>query len=239
MASNTRIRLGRPSDINAVNDVIEQHKKLKEEVLAALDGLLLETEGLVIEKGKALIEEDMWSTGGKILGRGIVIAGGVASIILTCAGLAPVGAAVGIGGVVVGYLIVGGSKCYEIKCSMARAEKLKGICIKVEKEVNRYTDSQKKVFSELGTLSAFDPAQTFAQNLKMIRDIVDRAEAEANQFFPNIDKVIAGLKECYSSLSADKKKKLDSQDFLVTLSSLTSGASMPSRRRLGDFGTAG
>ena len=97
MATNTRIRLGRPSDINAVNDVIVQHKELKEEVLAALDGLLLETEGLVIEKGKALIEEDMWSTGGKILGRGIVIVGGVASIILTCAGLAPVGAAVGIG----------------------------------------------------------------------------------------------------------------------------------------------
>ena len=235
MATKNRIRLGLPSDIHAVDDVIAQHKKLKEEVLAALNSLFVETEGLVIEKGKALIEEDMKSTGGKIVGRGIIIVSGVTSIILTCAGLAPVGAAIGIGGVVVGYLCVAGSKYYEITCSRARAQELEEIFFKVEKEVNRYTESQKKVFGELGTLSAFDPTQSFGENLEMIRDIVKRASPKG-KFFPNIGRTIAGLEECFSSLSPDKKEKLNSDDFLVTMSSLTKGTSGV---RLGEIGTVG
>ena len=54
--------------------------------------------------------------------------------------------------------------------------------------------------------------------------------------FPNIDKAVATLKEGFNSLSEDQKKKLDSKDFLPTMSSLSKGASMPSgsNLRLGD-----
>ena len=232
MAANTRIRLGRPSDIKAVDDVIQKHKMLKMEVIQALKDLSEKAEGLVIEQ----VEDNMWSTAGKMVGRGIVIGCGIASIILAPA--AGLGAAIGIGGIVVGYLVYGGSKLYEMKCSRKHAEKLKDISDKVEAEVNRYTESQKKMFSELGTLSAFDAGQGFAENLRLIRDIVERAETEANRFFSNIDEVVAALKKCFNSLSEDKKRNLDAEDFLLTMSSLTKEASMPSKVKLGDFGSA-
>ena len=234
MAANTRIRLGRPSDIKAVDDVIQKHKMLKLEVIQALKDLSEKAEGLVIEQ----VEDKMRSTAGKMVGRGIVIGCGIASIILAPA--AGLGAAIGIGGIVVGYLVYGGSKLYEMKCSRKHAEKLKDISDKVEAEVNRYTESQKKMFSELGTLSVFDAGQGIAENLRLIRDIVERAETQADRFFPNIDEVVAALKKCFNSLSEDKKRNLDAEDFLTTMSSLTKGASMarPSKVKLGDFGTA-
>ena len=36
VATNNKVRLGRPSDIKAVNDVVVRHKILKEEVIQAL-----------------------------------------------------------------------------------------------------------------------------------------------------------------------------------------------------------
>ena len=232
MAANTRIRLGRPSDIKAVDDVIQKHKMLKLEVIQTLKDLSEKAEGLVIEQ----VEDKMWSTAGKMIGRGIIIGCGLASIILTPA--AGLGAALGIGGIVVGYLVYGGSKLYEMKCSREHAKKLKDISDKVEAEVNRYTESQKKMFSELGTLSAFDAGKGFAENLKLIRDIVESAETEANRFFSNIDEVVAALKRCFNSLSEDKKRNLDAEDFLLTMTSLTKEASMPSKVNLGNFGSA-
>ena len=96
MATNTRIRLGRPSDIKAVNDAVTKHKILKAEVIAKLKELSERSEGLVLLQ----VENEMWSSGGKIAGRGIVIVSGLPSIfLLPAAGL---GAAVGIGGIVVG-----------------------------------------------------------------------------------------------------------------------------------------
>ena len=173
MATHTRVRLGRPSDIKVVNDVVAKHKMLKDEVIQALKDLSERAEGLVIEQVKG----EMWSKAGKIAGRGIVLVSGITSVfLLPAAGLS---AAVGIGGIAVGYIVLAGCTVYEMRCNRKHAEKLKDISDKVEAEVNRYTESQKKIFSELGTLSAFDAGQGFAENLKLIRDIVERAEMQA------------------------------------------------------------
>ena len=50
------------------------------------------------------------------------------------------------------------------------------------------------------------------------------AEEQADTLFPNIDEILLKLKKCYHSLPEDKKKKLDSQDFLTTMGSLMSRA---------------
>ena len=243
MSSNTENALYRTSDIaavdivKAVEDVIQNNKTLKEEVIEALKLLSARAEGLVIE----LVKDEMWSTGAKIVGRGIIIVSGVVSIFLLSAG--GVGAGIGIGGIVVGYAVVAGSKAYEMKCSREHANKLKEISDKVEAEVKRYEESQRKVFAVLGHLGAFDAKQRFAVNLKGIRDIVERAEEEAleagtEMLFPNIDGVLSKLKSCYTSLSEDQKGRLNAEDFLLTMSSLTKGASMPSGPGLGEVGTA-
>ena len=101
--------LGRPSDFKRTDRVIAQHKAVKQEVLVALQDLIEKSEGLVIQK----IEDEMWATGGKMAGRVIVIGCGVASLILLSN---PVGAAIGLAGTVIGYMVWGGSKVYEMRC---------------------------------------------------------------------------------------------------------------------------
>ena len=49
MAAYARVRLGRPSDVQAMNDVVAAHKVLKEEVVRILKDLSEKAEGLVIE----------------------------------------------------------------------------------------------------------------------------------------------------------------------------------------------
>ena len=78
MTTKTRIRLGRPSDIKAVNDVVERHKMLKGELIQKLKELSEMAEGLVINQ----VENEIRSTAGKMAGRGIVIVSGLASIFL-------------------------------------------------------------------------------------------------------------------------------------------------------------
>ena len=70
--------LGKPSDFRRTDRVISNHQVVKQEVLDALQDLIEKSEGLVIEK----IEDEMWATGGKIGGKGIVIGFGVASLFL-------------------------------------------------------------------------------------------------------------------------------------------------------------
>ena len=63
-------------------------------------------------------------------------------------------------------------------------------------------------------------------------------EAGTEMLFPNIDGVLSKLKSCYTSLSEDQKGRLNAEDFLLTMSSLTKGASMPSGPGLGEVVTA-
>ena len=125
MAAYARVRLGRPSDVQAMNDVVAAHKTLKQEVVQVLKDLAEKAEGLVIEQ----VEGEMKSTFGKMVGRGIVLVSGIASIfLLPATGL---GAAVGISGVVVGYVVLGGSKLFEMRCSKEQAKKMRDIYDKV------------------------------------------------------------------------------------------------------------
>ena len=94
-------------------------------MVQALKDLAEKAEGLVIEQ----VEGDIKSTAVKMVGRGIVLVSGIASIfLLPAAGL---GAAVGITGVVVGYVVLGGSKLFEMRCRREQAKKMRDIYDKV------------------------------------------------------------------------------------------------------------
>ena len=76
-----KTRLGTLSDFDKTNNVIKDHKVLKEKVLSILLELSNESEDLVIEK----IDKEMITTGASITGRGIVIGFGTASLFLLSA----------------------------------------------------------------------------------------------------------------------------------------------------------
>ena len=97
-------------------------------------------------------------------------------------------------GFVIAALVYSGSIFVEKTCNRQHAKKLKDISNKLEEVVNRYTESQKKMFDVLGHSGAFDAGQSFAVNLKLIKDIVEKAEMEAETFFPNIDEVISRVR---------------------------------------------
>ena len=112
-----------------------------------------------------------------------------------------------------------------MRCSQKHAKKLADIYDKVKAQVDRYTESQRKVFHELESLSAFDNGKGFAENLKLIWQLVLSAEEKAgpDKFFPNIRLAVAKLQSCYSVMPEDKKAKLNSENFLSTMSSLAGG----------------
>ena len=60
--------MGRPSDVQAMNDVVAAHKTMKQKVVQVLKDLAEKAEGLVIEQ----VEGEMKSTKLKMVGRGIV-----------------------------------------------------------------------------------------------------------------------------------------------------------------------
>ena len=213
--------------LKALTDVVVKHNKLKDEVTETLWDLSEKAGGLVIER----VRDEMVSTTINALGRVIVIGTSIASLVLTPAG----GLSVGVIGSIVGYLFVGGSKVYAMSCQEEHVRKLKDIYQKLETEVNRYDASKMKVFSELGKLGAFDAEKSFVENLTKIRAIVTKAEQEAKVFFPEIGKVIEMLKERYNDLPEDKKKNLNSKDFLAKMVQWSVGAFLPNSA---DIGTA-
>ena len=209
--------LGKLSDFRRTDRVISNHQVVKQEVLAALQDLIEKSEGLVIEK----IEDEMWATGGKIGGKGIVIGFGVASLFLLSN---PVGAAIGLGGTVIGYMVWGGFKVYEMRCEEKHAEKIRAISDKYHTEVDRYTESHKKVMREMDLYSAFETTNDFKENLEMVRNIVERAEKEAKASFIKIKKVLLILEEGYLNMNDEQKERLTSTDFLHTIGKLIDGA---------------
>ena len=98
-----------PHGLEVIKRLIDEHNAIKEDVLKVLQDLADKAEGLVIEK----IEAEWWSNIGTFVGRGIVIVSGLASLCLApfTAGASIAGGGVGIA---VGYLIIGGSKVYEL-----------------------------------------------------------------------------------------------------------------------------
>ena len=218
------------SRILEVNSVVAKHTEVKERVVQTLSDLMQRAEGLVCEK----VEEEMKSTVVKMAGRGIVIVSTVISFFYPIAAM----------GLVVGYLVVGCGKLYKIKCKQNHAKRLDDIRAEVRRAVEEYVDSLKNVFSELETLGAFDAEKGFAENLKVIDDIVKKAEDEARMegidtFFSEIWDVITKLKRRFNKLSPEQKKKLNSKDFLATYNSLTPiGETVPGGDALGQTDAA-
>ena len=150
-------------------------------------------------------------------GRVIVIGCGVASLILLSN---PVGAAIGLAGTVIGYMVWGGSKVYEMRCEAKHAEKLRAIYEKLHEVVNRYTESQDKVLRELDLYLAFESGKDFEETLEIIRNMVVTAEKQAKESFINIKKVLVILEEGYQNMDDEQRDKLTSSDFLHTIGKL-------------------
>ena len=96
------------------------------------------------------VEANMLTIVGKMTTKGLHFVSGFFSLILLPAG--GLGTAIGLGRIVVGFVVFAGSILYEMRCGQEHAKKLMDIFARVEAEVNRFTESQKKVFSELGCL---------------------------------------------------------------------------------------
>ena len=101
MATKTKMRLGTPTDLKCTNEVIQKHKQVKTNVVKVLKDLAEQSEGLVIEQ----IEDEISETVLRSSGRGIVIVSGFTSILLLSN---PIGAAVGVSGIIVGYTLYNG-----------------------------------------------------------------------------------------------------------------------------------
>ena len=151
-------------------------------------------------------------------GRVIVIGCGVASLILLAN---PVGAAIGLAGTLIGYMVWGGSKVYEMRCEEKHAQKLRAIYDKLHTEVNRYTESQNTVLRELDSYyGAFDSGKDFEETLETIRNMVKDAEREANESFINTRRVLISLEQRYLNMSDEQRDRLTSNDFLHTIGQL-------------------
>ena len=209
------------SNIAGYNEAVQKLKETKKDVLAVLKDLSEQSEGLVIEK----IEDEITGIKEKMVGHGLVIAGGIAGTAICL--LQPAGwvAIASTGGsaisYVVGYLLVGDSMMFKMKISEKHSAKLKGIAKKVEVEVKHYKESQKKVYSDLENVSNFDSGEGFVENLKRIRAIVDTAEAQTNVDLSSIEEVLLRLRKTYNSLPDVKKRILDTKPFRDCLSFLT------------------
>ena len=51
-----------------------------------------------------------------------------------------------IAGIVIGYVIVGGSKLYQMTCKKEDSKKIANISARLTKQLDRYTESQNKLF---------------------------------------------------------------------------------------------
>ena len=58
-----------------------------------------------------------------------------------------------IAGIVIGYVIVGGSKLYQMTCKKEHSEKIANISTKLTKQLDRYTKSQNKLFQVIFLLA--------------------------------------------------------------------------------------
>ena len=233
------IRLGNPSDFRLTNDVVNEHKETKENVLKVLQALADDSEGLIIEQ----IEDEMWSTGAKVAGRGIVIGCGVASLILLSNPISAAASAVVIGGTVIGYAIVAGAKAYEMRCKMTHSDKIKSIYKRLTAELDKYTDSYNKVLKELDMYDIFDSGKDFKDNLKLFRGIMERAEEKCGFDFIGIEEFLTKVKKCYNGLDDDKKAHLNAGNFLKCVGALLGGvgsstSSMADIASVADIGSA-
>ena len=227
-------------DLNVVKDLIEDHNKLKREVLKALQGLADEAEGLVIEK----IETELSRIKERLVGRGIIICSGILSLCLLP--INPIAsAAVGVTGIVIGYAVVAGSKWFEMRSTKKHAERLSSIYEELQKQLDLYTASQENIFRALNDYHVFESGKDFKKNLKIIKDLVEEAEEEANcvGIFDIIEEFLSKLRKAYNNLDEDQRSKLNSKDFLMTMGKLLAGAGVVDNlssgsMRLADYGTA-
>lgn len=199
-----------PLDFIESESVIKEHIKVKKDVLDLLLKFADEVDGLVIEQ----IEEDITEIKNRVAGRVInIFSSGVAiafavNPVLTSAGIT------------IGYIFMGGSRLYEMKCSKDRAENLESIKNQIEKQLDRYTDSQKKVFEDLDNYEVFEHGKNFEENLAEIKALVREAEKQSDEKFSNMKNMLCNLEIFFNNLDDFKKEKLNSECFLSSVADL-------------------
>ena len=219
-----------------IKELIEKHNTLKREVLQALQDLADEAEGLVFEK----IEIERQTTIGKLVGRGIIIGSGILSLCLLPIPIAS--SVVGAAGIVIGYAVLAGSKWYEMKAPKKHSERFSRIYEKLQRQLDRYTESQKTIFGVLNNYHIFEPGKDFKTNLDIIGDLVKTAEKEEKcvGVFDLVEDLLSKLRRTYNKLDEDQRGRLNSNDFLITTAKLLdcAGTSDHLSTRVADIGSA-
>jgi len=199
-----------PRDYIESESVIKEHIKVKKDVLDLLLKFADEADGLVIEQ----IEDDIFKIKIRGVGRvinifssGVAIAFAVNPVFTTA-------------GITIGYILVGGSRLYEMKCS--NAAKLDSIKERLEKQLDRYIDSQEKVFKDLDKYEVFEHGKNFEENLAAIKALVREAEKQSDEKFSNMKNMLCNLEKIFNNLDDFKKEKLNSEDFLSSVADLLS-----------------
>jgi len=207
------------------NNVMKTYYATKERVVRELYSLSDQAGDLVIEQ----VNYEMDSTRLKLIGRGVVLGCGVANMFL-------LGNSIGIAGNIIGYIFIGGSIIYEMKCKENAVKKITSIHEKLKAQLTDFIDSRENALKEMDKHGVFASGMDFKDNLEQFREIMLRAEKQSSYDFTPIEEFITKLKKMYNQLDESQKNTLNSKLFLDTMANLFSGEQ---KEKIADIGKSG
>ena len=186
--------LQRPPEILRLNEAFQRYQESKDQLCQDLQKLADNADGLILDH----VDQDLEAVKKSMTGRGIVIGSGIASI---CLYTSPVGVALGIGGILAGYALVGESKHYKLRCKNARADQMKRILEDLQKGMNNFEIVQGEVLEMLDGLGMFtirNPdnfSVDFKENYRKIRDMIEDFESQTKSSLNQLLKYLLSVKE--------------------------------------------
>ena len=75
----------------------------------------------------------------------------------------------------------------------------------------------------MDTYDIFDSGKNFNANIETFRQIMIKAEEEANKDFLDVEQFLTKMKKCYRQLDPDQKLMLRAKDFLLGSATLLGG----------------
>eukprot|EP00092_Neocalanus_flemingeri_P022627 GFUD01024542.1.p1 GENE.GFUD01024542.1~~GFUD01024542.1.p1 ORF type:complete len:323 (-),score=53.82 GFUD01024542.1:66-1034(-) len=208
--SAQQFRVGSPRELEATNEIVKEHAKVKKNVVDALKKLADDVEGLVLEHIEQELNEIWWDA----LGRKVIVGGGVISFALLPYPV--LSAAVGIGACVVGYIIVGKS-IYECRANgKKRIEKMKEIYELVSNQLDRYEKSKQTVLIDLKSYG-LTQGNDFQGNMRRMKKWIDDAENSLTYgCFNELEDFLKKVKTQYLELGPDLQKTLQEKFMMDT-----------------------
>ena len=207
MATSNRNATIKPlEDYTKAISSIEEMKVIKAEVVRNLCQLRSNAEGVAYD----LIECEMKATLGDAIGRMTIVGFGITTFFFPPVGLA---------GTAIGYVMVFGSKFYQMKARSRNVDRLKAITTQVVRDVKQYNNARLRVFQEICSLGVFeiqDSGDLFLENLLNIQDSIIAAERRYDEDFSDIREFVNKIQKMYKKFSREVGSctNLSASDFL-------------------------